>query len=87
MTTTAHFDRFLSEAIAADRESGTGLGPDALYGLYVSWCLMTQTHAATPSALFKALKDRHGISSSSNALAMTGPAAADYILASAPNLI
>jgi hypothetical protein len=87
MTTTAHFDRFLTEAIAADREAGAGLGPDALYGLYTSWCLMAQARTATPSALFKALKDRHGISASNNALAMTGPAAADYILASAPNLI
>lgn len=85
--TSAHFDRFLAEAIAADREAGAGLGSDALYGLYTSWCLLTHTHPTTPSALFKALEDRHGISPSRNALAMTGPAAANYILASAPSLI
>jgi hypothetical protein len=87
MTSPSHFDRFLSEAIAVDREAGAGLGPDALYGLYTSWCLMTDAHTATARALFKALKDRHGISSSNNALAMTGPAARNYILASAPNVI
>jgi hypothetical protein len=37
--------------------------------------------------LFRALKDLHGISPASNGLAMTGPAATDYILASAPNVI
>ena len=66
MTSPSHFDRFLSEAIAVDREAGAGLGPDALYGLYTSWCLMTDAHTATARALFKALKDRHGISSSNN---------------------
>ncbi|MEN8584813.1 hypothetical protein ABFP37_19160 [Burkholderia sp. RS01] len=80
------FGRFLDEAIAADREAGPGLGPDALYGLYTSWCLITHSPAAPPRVLFKALKDLHGISPTSNALAMTGPAATDYILASAPNV-
>lgn len=87
MTPTAHFDRFLSEAIAADREAGAGLGPDTLYGLYTSWCRITHARTASPRALFKALEDGHGISCSSNALAMTGPAATDYIVASAPNLV
>lgn len=84
---TAHFDRFLAEAIAADREAGPGLGPDALYGLYTSWCLLTHSPAAPPRVLLRALKDLHGISPASNGLAMTGPAATDYILASAPNVI
>lgn len=87
MTPTAHFDQFLSEAIAADREAGAGLGPDTLYGLYTSWCRITHARIASPSALFKALEDGHGISCSSNALAMTGPAATDYIVASAPSLV
>ena len=87
MTTNAHFDRFLAEAIAADQEAGPGLGPDALYGLYTSWCLITHSPTAPPKVLFRALKDLHGISPTSNALAMTGPAATDYILASAPNVI
>ena len=87
MTSTPDFDRFLYEAIAADREAGAGLGPDTLYGLYTSWCMVSHSPIASPLALFIALKERHGISPSSNRLAMTGPAATDYILASAPNLI
>jgi hypothetical protein len=87
MTSTPDFDRFLVEAIAADREAGTGLGPDSLYGLYTSWCMVSHSPIASPRALFTALKDRHGISPSNNCLAMTGPAATDYILASAPNIV
>lgn len=87
MTSTVNFDRFLCEAIAADREAGTGLGPDTLYGLYTSWCMVSHSPIASPGALFTALKERHGISHSSNCLAMTGPAATDYILASAPSIV
>lgn len=87
MTSTPDFDRFLYEAIASDREAGAGLGPDSLYGLYTSWCIVSRSPIASPEALFRALKERHGISPSSNRLAMTGPAATDYILASAPSLV
>jgi hypothetical protein len=87
MTSTAHFDSFLSEAISTNREAESGLGPDALYGLYTSWCLITHARTESPRALFTALRDRHGISPSSNTLAMTGAAATDYILASTPKLI
>jgi hypothetical protein len=87
MTSTPDFDRFLYEAIASDREAGAGLGPDSLYGLYTSWCRVSRSPIASPGALFTALRDRHGINPSDNCLAMTGPAAIDYILASAPNIV
>ena len=87
MTSTPDFERFLHEAIASDWEAGAGLGHDSLYGLYTSWCMLNRSPIASPAALFRALKEGHGISPSSNRLAMTGPAATDYILASAPNLV
>lgn len=83
----SHFDRFLNEATAPDQDGDLSLRKDQLYGLYTSWCLLTHSPAAPPRVLFRALKDLHGISPASNGLAMTGPAATDYILASAPNVI
>ena len=83
----SQYDQFLQAATTPDPACDRVLGRNRLYGLYTSWCLMTDAHTATARALFKALKDRHGISSSNNGLAMTGPAARNYILASAPNVI
>lgn len=47
---------------------------------------MNQVEPEDPSVLWKALKD-HGIAAEHNNLNMTGPAAADYIIASAPDLV
>lgn len=80
------FDLFVAEALTTERETDTVLGPDELYGLYTSWCLIHKAQPAAPGALFVALRER-GIDSENCELAMTGPAAADYILASAPSLI
>ena len=84
--TSAHFDRFLSEALATGRESDAGLGKDELYGLYTSWCLINKVQLQAPEDLWAALKVK-GIDPDSNNLSMTGPAAADYIIASAPDLV
>ena len=83
--TSPHFDRFLSEALSTERESDAGLGKDELYGLYTSWCLINQDRPQTAQSLWAALKERR-INPADNRLTMTGPAATDYILASAPNL-
>ena len=80
------FEQFVAEALTTERETDTVLGPDELYGLYTSWCLIHKLQPAAPDSLFKALKQR-GIDPHNCELAMTGPAAADYILASAPSLI
>ena len=84
--TATHFDQFLAEAVVPDREPGLGLGRDELYGLYTSWCLLNKAEPHTPSSLWEALQ-RAGIDPDSNNLSMTGPAAADYIVASAPDLV
>jgi hypothetical protein len=81
-----HFEDFLAEAVVPDREPGLGLGRDELYGLYTSWCLIQKAPLQAPEALWEALQDQ-GIDPDSNNLSMTGPAAADYIVASAPPLV
>lgn len=81
-----HFKQFLAEAVTQDREPGSGLKRDELYGLYTSWCLLHQLEPQSPEALWNAL-EAHGITPDDNGLSMTGPAAADYIVASAPDLI
>jgi len=81
-----HFEDFLAEAVVPDREPGLGLGREELYGLYTSWCLINKAQLQSPDALWDALEER-GINPDSNNLSMTGPAAADYIVASAPPLV
>ncbi|APX01075.1 MULTISPECIES: hypothetical protein [Arthrobacter] len=80
------FDLFVAEALTTERETDTVLGPDELYGLYTSWCLIHKAQPDAAGALFVALRER-GIDPENCEMAMTGPAAADYILASAPSLI
>ena len=82
----AHVEGFLAEAVQDEPEGESGLSLDELYGLYTSWCLMYRVRLEEPEALWKALKTR-GIDPAHNHLSMRGPAAADYILASAPNII
>lgn len=84
--TANHFEDFLAEAVVQDREPGMGLGRDELYGLYTSWCLIHKAQPQPPDALWEALEG-HGISPDNNNLSMTGPAAGDYIVASAPPLV
>jgi hypothetical protein len=81
-----HFDEFLNESVNADPGSDKGLNCEELFGLYTSWCLLKGSLPQPEEALWQAL-DRRGITPGNNTLAMTGPAAADYILASAPSLI
>lgn len=83
--TSTHFDRFLLESFTPGRESDAGLCKDELYGLYTSWCLINQVNPEPARSLWAALKE-HRINPKRNCLAMTGPAATDYILASSPRL-
>lgn len=82
----SHFDRFLSEATAPDQDGGLSLRKDQLYGLYTSWCLLNQSAPAAGADFWSAMK-AHRIRSSNSGLRMTGPAAADYIMATYPALI
>lgn len=83
---TTHFDDFVREATNRDPGSEKGLDSEELFGLYTSWCLSKNCPQESAEALWQALESR-GIIPGKNTLAMTGPAAADYILASAPDLV
>jgi hypothetical protein len=84
--TSTHFERFLVEAVTTDRETESGLTGDELYGLYTSWSLINRLRPAPPHELWEALRAQQ-IDPGNNNLAMTGAAATDYILASAPDLV
>jgi hypothetical protein len=80
----SHFDIFLLEATVPDETHGP-LGPDCLYGLYTSWCLL---HKIKPVAdiVFRSAMEHRGINLKSAHRRMAGPAATDYILQSYPAL-
>jgi len=81
----SHFDDFLRETTSSNPGSEKGLTAEELYGLYLSWCSLTACPPEPGPALWAALLLK-GIIPGKNTLAMTGPAAADYIVASAPSL-
>ncbi|MDJ0459901.1 hypothetical protein PUN71_022085 [Arthrobacter sp. NQ7] len=81
-----HFEAFLNATVNADPGSDKGLDWEELFGLYVSWCLLTGRLPEPAKALRRALRQR-GITPGKNTLAMTGQAARDYIVASAPSLL
>jgi hypothetical protein len=70
----SHFERFLLDATIPD-ETHWALGPDCLYGLYTSWCLL---HAITPvdDIAFRSAMERCGIDLRNTRRWMKGPAAA-----------
>lgn len=80
-----HFEDFLREATSTDPGSEQGLSRETIFGLYESWCALSRCPSESEEALWAALASK-GIDPEKNNLAMTGPAAADYILFSAPNL-
>ncbi|MFJ6376122.1 hypothetical protein ACIQH9_10405 [Pseudarthrobacter oxydans] len=82
----SHFEVFLAQSIHEERDNEAGLSPDELYGVYTSWCLLNNEEPQAPAALWAALKARR-ITPAHNHLVMKGPAAADYIIASAPDIV
>ena len=82
---TRHFEDFLREATSSDPGTEQGLHREELFGLYTSWCALSGCPPEPEGALWDAL-EACGINPDRNQLAMTGPAAADYIVSSAPNL-
>lgn len=76
-------DEFVNDCIARNQDAD-GLTQEELYGLYLSWCSLRGTTPA-PGRTFRAglravniQPDHHG--GLCLGLAMTGPAACDYIL-------
>ncbi|MBT2513307.1 hypothetical protein [Arthrobacter sp. ISL-30] len=80
---TSHFELFLEDTTIPDPDTDCPLGPDCLYGLYVSWCALQGVEPRTDIA-FRAGMHLCGIDIHDARLRMTGPAAADYILSSYP---
>ena len=80
--TTSHFERFLHDATVPD-ETQRPLGPDCLYGLYTSWCLLHKI-APVEDITFRAAMERCGVDLNNSRRRMAGQAAADYLLASYP---
>ena len=76
----SHFQRFVAEATVPD-ETQQPLGPDCLYGLYTSWCLL---HNISPvqDIAFRAAMKQCGVDWHTSPRRITGAAAADYILES-----
>ena len=81
----SHFDTFLQEATYLDSTSDTTIDPDRLYGLYTSWCFINQQPLGAEAAFWAAMEAR--INTRHIGLRMKGPAAADYILTSYPELM
>ena len=82
----SHFKDFLDQATVSDPNMDRALGPDPLYGLYVSWCLL-QNADPRPNAIFRSAMRGCGVDVRGSRLRMTGPAAADYIMASYPSTL
>lgn len=88
--TATRLGSFLHDCIITDETTDDGLTPDELYGLYVSWCSLANV-APDSDRNFRSALAAHGIHPAGPGhhsiypdLSMTGPAATDYILNSAP---
>jgi len=79
---TSHVTAFLLEATVPDNTEPP-LGPDCLYGLYTSWCLLNRITPLEELQLRDVLQHQ-GIDPLNLRRRITGPAAADYILSSYP---
>ncbi|MDJ0319968.1 hypothetical protein [Pseudarthrobacter sp. PS3-L1] len=81
-----HIRIFLSEAVSADPGSEEGLNREQLFGLYTSWCVLNDHEPLGAHTLWMELRAHH-VDPDKNSLAMTGEAATDYIVSSAPDLV
>ena len=88
------YTRFLADSITVEPDDDAGLTEDEMYGLYVSWCLLNRLNPGASGVFWAAMAQRGHDQRRLDAgcyfrpgLAMTGPAALDYILASQPSLV
>ncbi|MDN3935564.1 MULTISPECIES: hypothetical protein [unclassified Arthrobacter] len=82
----SQFDQFLLEATTSDNAATVGIGRDCLYGVYTSWCFLTQSVPKPEDAFWAAMKQKR-IRPGRTPLRIKGPAAADYIMSTYPGLI
>lgn len=88
-----NYREFLSECLVAVPAKQRGLSEDDLYGLYLSWCLLTARKPGPTASLWAAVREegyrqQHRCGRNEwPELCMTGPAAVDYILSSQPSLL
>jgi hypothetical protein len=82
----SQYDQFLQEATVPDPASGSALGRDCLYGVYTSWCFLSQVVPRAEDAFWAAMRQKR-IRPGRTCLRIKGPAAADYILSSYPGLV
>jgi hypothetical protein len=81
----SQFNQFLTEATYEDPlETSSTLSGDALYGLYTSWCNLSQEAPQPEHVFWDAMAN---LVNPAHQLRMTGPAAADYILTSYPAVV
>jgi hypothetical protein len=88
----SNYSRFLSECIIPAPGRQPGLLEDEVYGVYVSWCLLNSQQPGPENALSAAMEQQGhakqgAVRGRYAGLAVTGPAAVDYILASQPSLV
>jgi hypothetical protein len=83
---SSHFQQFLHDATSPAPDTDLPLGPDCLYGLYTSWCLLQGITPST-STSFRAGMRACNVNVHNGRLRMKGGrAVADYILASYPHV-
>ncbi|GGI02780.1 hypothetical protein ACFFGR_16870 [Arthrobacter liuii] len=82
MISHPHFEASFAEALDEVPDRETGLNPDELYGVPTSWCLLNKEEPKPPKR-----SGSRRIKPRDNHLGMKGPAAADYIVSSAPDLV
>ena len=82
---SSQFQQFLTEATTDIAAGDAPLQPDTLYGLYVSWATLHGL-APHPEHNFRNGMRDCGVDIRHCSLRMTGPAAADYILNSYPDV-
>lgn len=80
---TSHFHQFLHDATSPAPDTDSPLGPDCLYGLYTSWCLL-QGLTSKRGASFRAGMRLCRVNVHHGRLRMKGRAARDYALTSCP---
>ena len=80
------YDQFLREATTPDAASDSVLERDCLYGVYTSWCYLSQAVPRPEDAFWAAMRQKR-IRPGRTRLRMKGPAAADYILSCYPGVV